>query len=164
MKCDAGDTLCVAEVALARLKSATSGIQSLVRIDIERQGIVDTQEKHLALKDKIIADYEKIDRNSQRIDTNSIESARLYQAQISDDKLRLGDLQHRLDSCQGNQKWIALMSAVGGGFIGYKLHGVTSTFQNPFANFAQSAVQPIPLSTYQTTGEALMRRVLKANQ
>lgn len=167
--CDPADTLCFAEVERARLKAAKAGIRSLIRIDKERDGIVSTQAQHLALKQKIIDDYAKIDTNSQRIDRNQEENARVYREQIADDKLRIGDLQHRLDSAQSNQKWIAGASALAGGFIGFKLCGATQNLnlQNPFGsqfaglNFAQS----YPLSFYdQTNTEQKLRKLLASKR
>lgn len=165
-KCNAADTLCVAEDSLARLKAAKAGLRSLVRIDQEREAIIGTLRQHIALKQTIIDDYSKIDKNSQKIDTNQAENARIYREQIADDKLRLGDLQHRLDSCQSNQKWIAGAGFLAGGFLGYKLHGATSSlnFVNPFTQFtgnAAGAAQSYPLSMYQTSTEQKLRQALQ---
>lgn len=162
IKCDDGTTLCVAEVMQARLTAAVAGLHSIVRIDQDRERIIAMQERALAVADKITAKYGKVDSNNQTIDANQIENARIYREQIADDKLKIGDLQHRLDSCQSNQKWIALVSGVGGGFLGYKLHGVTSNFTNPFAQFTTNAAPAnYPFSFYQQTDtEKKLRAIL----
>lgn len=149
MNCDAADTLCVAEKALSRLKAATAGLRSIQRIDIERQAIVSDLYTRIDIRGGIIDDLKKVDTNSQKIDSNSIENARLYQAQISDDKLRIGDLQHRLDSCQSNEKWIFGAGALAGGFVGYKIRGAVPQL---FGSSTPATVaQPYPLSFYQRT-------------
>lgn len=138
--CSADDTLCVAQFAARRLEAAKDGIRSLITIDRSQQVIVSTLNQMITQKDIIIGKYEKLDQNNQQIDANSLRNEVLFREQIADEKQQKADLQHRLDSCSGNQKWIALFSGIGGGFIGYKLHNVTTQFVNPFAPVSQQTL------------------------
>jgi hypothetical protein len=166
-RCEVSDTLCVAEDSLARLKAAKSGLRSLVRIDQEREAIVATLRTHLALKQSIIDDYAKVDKNGQKIDTNQQANAVDFRAQIADDKVTIGDLRSKLDACRSEQKLYFVGGALAGGFVGYKLKGVTSSgglfAQSSFAQ-PNAVAQPYPFSFYQqqTLTEKRVREILKA--
>lgn len=162
IKCPPDDTICTAEFLDARLKSALLSLRSLVRIYAEQEGIIQMQERHIGKQDQIIAKYEKLDVNNQRIDTNSqridvlgLRNEQLHQEQHADDKRTIGDLKAELDSCRGNQKWIALLSGFGGGFIGYKIRGA-GQFQNPFTPQSSASFQLV-----ETQAERMLLERLK---
>lgn len=144
----------------ARLSAAVAGLHSIVRMDQDRERIIVMQDRALKIADGIVAKYGTVDKNNQTIDTNQIQTATLFQGIINDKKEQIGDLEHKLDSCQSNQKWIAGLSALGGGYLGYKLGkgGIT----NPFSSFTTAQSQGYPLSFYQqTAAEKAMREALK---
>lgn len=121
-------------------------------------------QSRIDIRGGIISDLKQIDTNSQKIDSNSTEIARVFREQIADDKLVRAGLESKLASCQGGQKWIALGSSIAGGFIGYKIRGA-GTFQNPFvanagANLAQSDYYRFNFQ--QTSAEQRLREALKS--
>lgn len=79
---------------------------------------------------------EQIDKNSQKMDTNSTIIQTTLEGRIADKNQELAEANDRLSSCQNNQKWIAGLSAVGGGFVGYSLGKGRLPFGSPgAANF-----------------------------
>lgn len=154
-KCDPNDTLCVSETAAVRVRAAANGLRSLMRAYRGNEGIIATLEKHIGFQDKIIAKYEKIDTNSQRIDTLGTDSLALMREQHRDDKETIGDLQASLESCRSNQKWIFAGGALIGGWAGYKIRGA-GQFQNPFVPQSTSTFQLV-----ETQAERMMRERLK---
>lgn len=112
----------------------------------------------------IIDDLKNVDTNAQRIDTLGQDSKTLYEAQHRDDKDTVGDLQQSLDSCRSNQKWIAGVSAVVGGLVGYKIRGA-GIVQSPFTFIAPSGQQlkasGLNLMNFQSPEEERLRQALK---
>jgi hypothetical protein len=98
-------------------------------------------EEWLAVKQKIIDDFRKIDTNSQKVDVLGQDSLVIMREQHNDDRKMIVDLQNDLESCRSNQKWIAGISAIGGGFIGYKIRGA-GQFQNPLNIFIPNSTNP----------------------
>ena len=172
--CPDGTALCVAEVALARLQSASVSLRSLVRIYQEEEGIIQTQEHHLVVKDRIIADYEKLDKNNQQLDTNSRridtlgqDTARIYEKQHDDDKHTIKDLNDDLNSCRSSQKFVFLGGALTGGMIAWKVKSNSSSGHwNPF-QYTQSGTSPAQRDYVnfslipQTNAEENLRRIVK---
>jgi hypothetical protein len=130
-QCPPNDTLCVAEVAAARLSAANARIASLTQINTDQKAIIDAKDQLIAVKDQIISNLQKIDTNSQKIDVLGQETSAIWREQHNEDKLMIVDLQKDLASCRGNQKWIFGGGAIIGGFVGYKIRGA-GQIQNPF--------------------------------
>ena len=145
------------EICAARLEAAEAKVAALQGIIADKDAQLLAKDELLAVKNQTIAALKQIDTNSQRIDTLGADSLAIMREQHRDDKETIGDLQAELKSCQANQKWIALVSGIGGGFIGYKIRGA-GQFQNPFVFVPQST------STFQlveTQAEKMMRERLK---
>ena len=144
-------------ICAARLEAAEAKVAALQGIIADKDAQLLAKDELLAIKNQTIAALKQIDTNSQRIDTLGADSLAIMREQHRDDKETIGDLQAELKSCQANQKWIALVSGIGGGFIGYKIRGA-GQFQNPFVFVPQST------STFQlveTQAEKMMRERLK---
>lgn len=129
-QCSPDDTLCVAEVAAARLSAANARIASLTQINADQKAIIEAKDQLIGIKDEIIKNLQKMDSNSQRIDVLGREKEDIWKQMHFDDKKMIGELQRDLASCRGNQKWIAGVSLIGGIYLGRKT--VNTTFQNPF--------------------------------
>lgn len=155
MTCGSDDTICISRVTNAKLTAAIAGLRSIIRIDEQRTGIVADMQKRIDIRGGIIDDLQKVDRNSQRIDMLGVGNLAVMREQHIDDKRTIGDLQVELKSCQANQKWIALVSGVGGGFIGYKIRGA-GQFQNPFVPQSTSTFQLV-----ETQAEKMLRERLR---
>jgi hypothetical protein len=136
-------------------------LKSIVRVDEQREGIIADMQSRIDIRGGIIDDLSKVDKNSQTIDLRGQEISAVWRGQHDDDKRMIADLQQDLDSCRSNQKWIALISGLGGSYVGYKIRGA-GQIQNPFANFGQAAFAPNPIvySAEDKMREAL-RRVSK---
>jgi hypothetical protein len=163
-QCDPGDTLCVAEVATARLAAAQAKIASLNQQLADKDAIIGAKDQLLGVKDQIIANLKQIDTNSQRIDTLGQDSLAIMREQHRDDKETIGDLQKSLDSCRGNQKWFFGAGSVIGGVVGYKIRGA-GQIQNPFVfNPAASSFAKLDFSQFQLSSEDRVKQALKAIQ
>lgn len=144
----------------ARLVAAVAALHSIVSIDKNRELIITMQERALAVADKMSAKYGTIDTNNQTIDANQRTNATLYEGIIRDDKVKIGKLEDKLESCQSKQKWIALLSFGGGLYVGNRVGSNQNL--NPFSSFQQSSVQSYPLSfSQQTDTEKKLREMLK---
>lgn len=66
---------------------------------------------------------DKIDANSQKMDTNSTRAEQQLEARIAEKDKDLATANSRLQSCQDNQKWIAGLSFAGGFGAGYFVKG-----------------------------------------
>lgn len=168
--CPDDDTLCVAQVVQARLKSAVEGLNSLVRAYKWEVATEQLQDRHIAKQDQILAKYEKLDTNNQKLDSNSQkidtigqDSARIYEIQHNDDKNTIAKLNEDLNSCRSNQKYVFLAGAVTGGVITWQIKGGG----NPFQQFTQSGVTQAQRDYVnftvmpQTRTEGNLRRALK---
>lgn len=137
-QCPPNDTLCVAEVAAARLSAANAKITALTQINKDQEAIIAGKDKLIELKDQLIANMDKIDKNGQKIDTLGQETNAIWREQHNEDKHIIGDLQKDIASCRNNQKWIFGAGAVAGGVIGWKVKGnssITNLFTNPLSTF-----------------------------
>lgn len=161
MNCSPTDTLCFAETGQKRLDAAIAGLKSIVRIDKSREAVVADLNTRIEIRGAIIDDLKRVDTNNQTIDANQQRNAALYEGIIRDDKAKIGKLEDKLESCQGRQKWIALVSFGGGLYVGNRL--ANDQPLNPFSSFsAQSGVKGYPLSFYeQTNTEKKLREMLR---
>jgi hypothetical protein len=77
----------------------------------------------------------KIDTNSQAIEKKSDAQFAYLRTDLATTQRKLTETEARLDSCQGSIKYVAAISAIGGGFLGWTLKGKTQQlgFTNPFA-------------------------------
>lgn len=153
---DGSETLCLAQHYQVKTEAAIAGLKTLLRVDEQREGIISDLNQRIAIRGEIIEDLRKIDTNFQRVDVLGQNNLEIMREQHREDKDIIGDLQKDLASCRSNQKWIALGSAVGGGWIGYKIRG-TGTFQNPFNPSNLTA----PFLDFETTTEKNLRSALK---
>jgi hypothetical protein len=76
----------------------------------------------------------KIDTNSQAIEKKSDEQFAYLRTDLATTQRKLTETEERLDSCQGSIKYVAAISALGGGFLGWTLKGKTQQLglTNPF--------------------------------
>jgi hypothetical protein len=119
-------------------------VASLTAISADKDEQIKGLRDLVAIKEQTIAALKQLDANSVRMDANSTRDSQLADAgitllkdQIRDDAVRITGLQGDLDSCRGNQKWVAGLSAFGGGLVGYKLKGngqQVLQVLNPFTN------------------------------
>jgi len=154
--------LCLAQIYQAKVEAAIAGLHAIVRVDEQREGMIADMQERINVRGGIIDDLKQVDKNSQRIDVVGQEGLAIMRAQHTDDKTTIASLQESLNSCRGNQKWIAGLSALGGGLVGYKLRGA-GQFQNPFV-FVPSSVtsQPLNFMTMPVTqADENLRRALK---
>lgn len=120
-------------------------------------------QKRIDVRGGIIDDLQKVDKNSQRIDTVGQDTRSIFEAQHRDDKETIGDLQGKLDACRSNQKWIAGLSAAGGAYFGYQYGKKSATGQSVFGQNAFQQFTSAPnFSTFQTTADERARQALKA--
>lgn len=118
-----------------RLNAAVAGLQSIIVIDKNREGIISTLNDWLALKDKVIEDYKKIDANTQTRNANSGTIAELFRANATTYEKQIDDLRGDLASCKSDQKLIALGTALGAGYLGYRYGQATANSNSGLLNF-----------------------------
>jgi hypothetical protein len=141
-QCPPDDTLCVAEVAAARLSAANARITSLTQINADQKAIIDAKDQLIAVKDQIIANLKQMDTNSQRIDVLGTEKEAIWKEQHRDDKEMIADLTKDLASCRSNQKFVFAGGAILGGAIAWKVKGNNGALQNPFGSNGLTFTSP----------------------
>lgn len=87
---------------------------------------------------------EQIDKNSQRMDSNSLTIQAALEARIIEKNEKIAELTDDLRSCQSNQKWIFGAGAVAGGVAGYLIKGQTDRFlgERPFNRAMAMPMKP----------------------
>lgn len=162
--CPPDDTTCFSEITLRKLTAAIAGLKSIVRLDEQREGIIVDMQTRIDIRGDVIADLRQVDKNSQRIDTLGQDSKAIYEKQHQDDKDTIVDITNKLESCQSSQKWIAGISAIGGGLLGYKLRG-SGVVQSPFAFITSSGSQVkttgLSFLSFESESEQRLRQALK---
>jgi hypothetical protein len=163
--CSPDDTLCLAQITLAKLNAAIAGLKTIVRIDEQREGIIADMQARIDIRGGIIDDLKKVDTNSQRIDVLGVNNLEIMREQHRDDKAMIVDLQKDLASCRSNQKWIFAGGAITGGLVGYKIRGA-GTFQNPFLSNGVTSAQLdfLQFASKQTEIEKAIQKALKTPQ
>lgn len=141
----------------------------MIVMDKENQAISTLKDQHIAFQDKIIDKYSKLDKNNQTVDTNSqridtlgMQNVQLFRDQHAEDKQAIASLQQDLNSCRSSQKWVFGAGAITGGFVGYKLRGVTQSIgtSSGTSNFTFASQTPA-FNFGQTQTEQKLREVLK---
>jgi predicted RNase H-like nuclease (RuvC/YqgF family) len=77
---------------------------------------------------KALDKAEQMDKNAQKMDTNSLAIQTTLEARIAEKNEKIAELTDDLRSCQGNQKWIFGAGAIAGGVGGWLLKGQTQRF------------------------------------
>jgi hypothetical protein len=102
-----------------------AGLQGQVTT-LTRQVVIETERGDFYKK--AAETLQQVDKNAQRMDTNSLAIQTTLETRITEKNEQIRELTDDLRSCQGNQKWIAGVSAVGGGIVGYMIRGQTDRF------------------------------------
>ena len=132
-----------------------------MRIDEQREGVIADMQKRIDVRGGIIDDLQRVDKNSQRIDTLGQDSKQLYEQQHREDKDTIGDLQESLQACRNNQKWVFLGGAATGAVITWKIKGSGSSIDRLFTNGLQFTGSA-PMSTFQLSSEQRARDALNS--
>ena len=92
---------------------------------------------------------EKIDTNSQRMDGNAMTIQRDLENQKAELRDKNAELTDDLRSCKNNQKWIAGISFVSGGALGYFVRGQVGSLTGGNAFASPSGFRPMPMPAAQ---------------